>query len=125
MRLTEITGHGQGHSAGVRCSLGTSFFCFLSRQISNDFRDLPTLLIHGAEACLMSLIIGFLYYGHGAIQLSLTDTAALLFMIGALVPFNVILDVISKCECGLLSVTHMQGRVSHALNWIRAGLSSV
>ena len=97
----------------------------LSRQISNDFRDLPTLLTHVVEACVMSLIIGFLYYGHGAVQLSLTDTVALLFMIGALVPFSVILDVISKCECGLLSVTHMQGRVSHALNWIRAGLSSV
>uniref|UniRef100_A0A4W2BXQ0 ABC transporter domain-containing protein n=1 Tax=Bos indicus x Bos taurus TaxID=30522 RepID=A0A4W2BXQ0_BOBOX len=74
------------------------FAILIRRQISNDFRDLPTLLIHGAEACLMSLIIGFLYYGHGAIQLSLTDTAALLFMIGALVPFNVILDVISKCH---------------------------
>ncbi|XP_043774061.1 ATP-binding cassette sub-family G member 8 isoform X2 [Cervus elaphus] len=74
------------------------FATLIRRQISNDFRDLPTLLIHGAEACLMSLIIGFLYYGHGAVQLSLTDTAALLFMIGALVPFNVILDVISKCH---------------------------
>ncbi|KAJ1077992.1 hypothetical protein K5549_011319 [Capra hircus] len=74
------------------------FAILIRRQISNDFRDLPTLLIHGAEACLMSLIIGFLYYGHGAVQLSLTDTAALLFMIGALVPFNVILDVISKCH---------------------------
>lgn len=81
-------------------------FCFLSRQIYNDFRDLPTLLVHAAEACLMSLVIGFLYYGHGAIKLSLMDTAALLFMIGALIPFNVILDVIAKCECGLLSVTH-------------------
>lgn len=74
-----------------------------SRQISNDFRDLPTLLIHGSEACLMSLIIGFLYYGHGAKQLSFMDTAALLFMIGALIPFNVILDVVSKCECHLPS----------------------
>ena len=54
----------------------------------------------------MSLIIGFLYYGHGTIKLSLMDTAALLFMIGALIPFNVILDVIAKCEYGLLSVTH-------------------
>ncbi|XP_064220114.1 ATP-binding cassette sub-family G member 8 isoform X2 [Aotus nancymaae] len=70
--------------------------CVESRQISNDFRDLPTLLIHGAEACLMSLTIGFLYFGHGNIRLSLMDTAALLFMIGALIPFNVILDVISK-----------------------------
>lgn len=74
----------------------------------------------------MSLIIGFLYYGHGAVRLSLTDTVALLFMIGALVPFSVILDVISKCECGLLSVTRTQGCVSLAcsLNWTRAGLSS-
>ncbi|KAM5316041.1 ATP-binding cassette sub-family G member 8 isoform 2-T2 [Glossophaga mutica] len=72
--------------------------CSKSRQISNDFRDLPTLLIHGAEACLMSLIIGFLYYGHGAVKLSFMDMAALLFMIGALIPFNVILDVIAKCH---------------------------
>ncbi|KAM8787165.1 ATP-binding cassette sub-family G member 8 isoform 3-T3 [Rhynchonycteris naso] len=74
------------------------FTTLIRRQISNDFRDLPTLLIHGAEACLMSLIIGFLYYGHGAIKLSFMDTAALLFMIGALIPFNVILDVIAKCH---------------------------
>ncbi|XP_039743215.1 ATP-binding cassette sub-family G member 8 [Pteropus medius] len=74
------------------------FATLIRRQISNDFRDLPTLLIHGAEACLMSLIIGFLYYGHGATKLSLMDTTALLFMIGALIPFNVILDVIAKCH---------------------------
>ncbi|XP_072597825.1 ATP-binding cassette sub-family G member 8 isoform X2 [Vulpes vulpes] len=74
------------------------FTMLIRRQIFNDFRDLPTLLIRGAEACLMSLIIGFLYYGHGTIKLSLMDTAALLFMIGALIPFNVILDVIAKCH---------------------------
>lgn len=51
----------------------------------------------------MSFIIGFIYYGHGAKQVSFMDTSALLFMIGALVPFNVILDVVSKCECHLLS----------------------
>ncbi|XP_045301836.1 ATP-binding cassette sub-family G member 8 isoform X1 [Leopardus geoffroyi] len=74
------------------------FTMLIRRQIFNDFRDLPTLLIHAAEACLMSLVIGFLYYGHGAIKLSFMDTAALLFIIGALIPFNVILDVISKCH---------------------------
>uniref|UniRef100_A0A3Q2L148 ATP-binding cassette sub-family G member 8 n=1 Tax=Equus caballus TaxID=9796 RepID=A0A3Q2L148_HORSE len=74
------------------------FTTLIRRQISNDFRDLPTLLIHAAEACLMSLIIGFLYYGHGSDRLSFTDRAALLFMIGALIPFNVILDVIAKCH---------------------------
>ncbi|XP_023567018.1 ATP-binding cassette sub-family G member 8 isoform X2 [Octodon degus] len=74
------------------------FATLTRRQVSSDFRDLPTLLIHGAEACLMSLIIGFLYYGHGDNKLSFMDTAALLFMIGALIPFNVILDVVSKCH---------------------------
>lgn len=74
------------------------FTTLIRRQISNDFRDLPTLLIHAVEACVMSLIIGFLYYGHGAQELSFMDTSALLFMIGALIPFNVILDVASKCH---------------------------
>nr|XP_020144180.1 ATP-binding cassette sub-family G member 8 isoform X2 [Microcebus murinus] len=73
------------------------FSTLIRRQISNNFRDLPTLLIHGVEACVMSLTIGFLYYGHGANKLSFTDMTALLFMIGALIPFNVILGVISKC----------------------------
>ncbi|XP_073905698.1 ATP-binding cassette sub-family G member 8 isoform X1 [Castor canadensis] len=77
---------------------GQQFTTLIRRQISNDFRDLPTLLIHGAEACLMSLIIGFLYYGHGDTNLSFMDTVALLFMTGALIPFNVILDVVSKCH---------------------------
>lgn len=102
------------------------FLLYLSRQISNDFRDLPTLLIHGAEACLMSLLIGFLYYGHGAIKLSFMDTAALLFMIGALIPFNVILDVIAKCESHLPSVTYSWGiwsmRVGSSLSWSKADL---
>ncbi|XP_027632117.1 ATP-binding cassette sub-family G member 8 isoform X1 [Tupaia chinensis] len=74
------------------------FTTLIRRQLSNDFRDLPTLLIHGAEACLMSLTIGFLFYGHGAIKLPFMDKAALLFMTVALIPFNVILDVISKCH---------------------------
>ncbi|XP_074141125.1 ATP-binding cassette sub-family G member 8 [Sminthopsis crassicaudata] len=74
------------------------FTILLRRQISNDFRDLPSLLINWLEALLMSMIIGFLYYGHGEIQRSFMDTAALLFMIGALVPFPVILHVIAKCH---------------------------
>uniref|UniRef100_A0A8C3TMH9 ATP-binding cassette sub-family G member 8 n=1 Tax=Catharus ustulatus TaxID=91951 RepID=A0A8C3TMH9_CATUS len=68
------------------------------RQVSNDFRDLSTLLIHGFEALLMSLLIGFLYYGHEKNGLSIRDTTALLYMIGALIPFTIILDVIAKCH---------------------------
>uniref|UniRef100_A0A672UNP6 ATP-binding cassette sub-family G member 8 n=1 Tax=Strigops habroptila TaxID=2489341 RepID=A0A672UNP6_STRHB len=74
------------------------FTILLSRQVSNDFRDLPTLLIHGFEALFMSLLIGFLYYGHEKTRLSISDTTALLYMIGALIPFAVILDVIAKCH---------------------------
>nr|XP_033793562.1 ATP-binding cassette sub-family G member 8 [Geotrypetes seraphini] len=74
-------------------------FCILlRRQVSNDFRDLAMLLIHGSEALLMSLLIGFLYYGHGGKSLSIQDTTALLYMIGALTPFAVVLDVIAKCH---------------------------
>ncbi|XP_074805455.1 ATP-binding cassette sub-family G member 8 isoform X1 [Natator depressus] len=74
------------------------FTVLFSRQISSDFRDLSTLLIHGSEALLMSLLIGFLYYGHEKTKLSIQDTVALLFMIGALIPFTVLLDVIAKCH---------------------------
>ncbi|XP_069787159.1 ATP-binding cassette sub-family G member 8 isoform X2 [Narcine bancroftii] len=74
------------------------FSVLLNRQISNDFRDLPTLSVHGLEALLMSLLIGYLYYNEGGKKLSIQDTVALLYMIGALTPFAVVLDVIAKCH---------------------------
>lgn len=64
----------------------------------NDYRDLVTLLVHGLEALLMSLLVGFLYFGAGEQDLSVQDTVALLYMIGALTPFAVVLDVIAKCK---------------------------
>lgn len=64
----------------------------------NDFRDLVSLLVRGFEALLMSLLVGFLYYGAGDERLSIQDTVALLYMIGALTPFAVVLDVIAKCK---------------------------
>ncbi|XP_040286120.1 ATP-binding cassette sub-family G member 8 [Bufo bufo] len=92
------------------------FAVLLNRHVSNDFRDLTTLLIHGFEAVLMALLIGFLYYGQGGNPLSIQDTIALLFMKGSLTPFAVVLDVVAKChseramlfhelEDGLYSVT--------------------
>lgn len=81
-----------------RPSCVRQFSILIRRQISNDFRDLPSLLVLGAEALLMSLVIGFLYYGHGPRPLSFPDTVAMLFMVGALIPFNIILDVIAKCH---------------------------
>uniref|UniRef100_A0A663LN69 ATP-binding cassette sub-family G member 8 n=1 Tax=Athene cunicularia TaxID=194338 RepID=A0A663LN69_ATHCN len=86
------------HSSNQLPGVLKQFTILLSRQVSNDFRDLSTLLIHGFEALLMSLLIGFLYYGHEKTGLSIRDTTALLYMIGALIPFTVILDVIAKCH---------------------------
>ncbi|TSK42160.1 ATP-binding cassette sub-family G member 8 [Bagarius yarrelli] len=74
------------------------FSILIRRQVFNDFRDLVTLLVHGLEALLMSLLVGFLYFGAGKEKLPLQDTVALLYMIGALTPFAVVLDVIAKCH---------------------------
>ncbi|KAM6956216.1 ATP-binding cassette sub-family G member 8 [Aplochiton taeniatus] len=74
------------------------FTILIRRQVYNDFRDLVTLLVHGFEALLMSLLVGCLYYGAGDQRLSIQDTVALLYMIGALTPFAVVLDVIAKCH---------------------------
>lgn len=74
------------------------FTILIRRHMHNDFRDLVTLLVHGFEALLMSLLVGFLYYGAGEERLSIQDTVALLYMIGALTPFAVVLDVIAKCH---------------------------
>ncbi|XP_075902408.1 ATP-binding cassette sub-family G member 8 isoform X2 [Nelusetta ayraudi] len=74
------------------------FMILIKRHMYNDFRDLVTLLVHGLEALLMSLLVGCLYYGAGEERLSTQDTVALLYMIGALTPFAVVLDVIAKCH---------------------------
>lgn len=74
------------------------FYASSRRQVFNDYRDLVTLMVHGFEALLMSLLIGFLYYGAGEQGLSVQDTVALLYMMGALTPFAVVLDVIAKCK---------------------------
>uniref|UniRef100_A0A3Q3ICQ0 ATP-binding cassette sub-family G member 8 n=1 Tax=Monopterus albus TaxID=43700 RepID=A0A3Q3ICQ0_MONAL len=50
------------------------FTILIRRHIYNDYRDLVTLLVHGFEALLMSLLVG------------------------ALTPFAVVLDVIAKCH---------------------------
>ncbi|XP_067901320.1 ATP-binding cassette sub-family G member 8 isoform X2 [Heterodontus francisci] len=74
------------------------FSVLLRRQVSNDFRDLATLAIHGFEALLMSLLIGFLYYSQDGKELSIQDAVALLYLFAALTPFAVVLDVIAKCH---------------------------
>uniref|UniRef100_A0A673JIK8 ATP-binding cassette, sub-family G (WHITE), member 8 n=1 Tax=Sinocyclocheilus rhinocerous TaxID=307959 RepID=A0A673JIK8_9TELE len=74
------------------------FTILIKRQVFNDYRDLVMLVVHGLEALLMSLLIGFLYFGAGDEGLSIQDTVALLYMIGALTPFAVVLDVIAKCH---------------------------
>ncbi|KAK2509618.1 hypothetical protein MC885_011329 [Smutsia gigantea] len=72
--------------------------CGARLALPTDTSHAPTSPEPPGPACLMSLIIGCLYYGHGATKLPFMDKAALLFMIGGLIPFNVILDVIAKCH---------------------------
>ncbi|XP_013886648.1 ATP-binding cassette sub-family G member 8 [Austrofundulus limnaeus] len=76
----------------------SQFTILIRRHMYNDFRDLVTLLVHGFEALLMSLLVGCLYFGVGEERLNIQDTVALLYMIGALTPFAVVLDVIAKCH---------------------------
>lgn len=82
------------------------FTVLIRRHMYNDYRDLVTLLVHGFEALLMSLLVGFLYYGAGPESLSIQDTVALLYMIGALTPFAVVLDVIAKCHAERAMLYH-------------------
>ncbi|XP_061481386.1 ATP-binding cassette sub-family G member 8 [Rhineura floridana] len=86
------------HSADKLPGWLQQFTVLLSRQISNDFRDLSALLIRRFEALLMSLLMGFLYYGHGKSKLSTQDISALLFMMGCLIPYIVILEAVTKCH---------------------------
>ncbi|XP_027863160.1 ATP-binding cassette sub-family G member 8 isoform X2 [Xiphophorus couchianus] len=74
------------------------FTTLIRRHMYNDFRDLVSLLVRGFEALLMSLLVGCLYYGAGEERLNIQDTVALVYMIGALTPFAVVLDVIAKCH---------------------------
>ncbi|XP_034967090.1 ATP-binding cassette sub-family G member 8 isoform X1 [Zootoca vivipara] len=85
------------HSAEQLPGWLQQFTVLLSRQISNDFRDLSALLIRGFETLLMSLLMGFLYYGHEK-SLSIPDVSALLFMLGALIPYLVVLETVAKCH---------------------------
>lgn len=82
------------------------------RHLYNDYRDLVTLLVHGFEALLMSLLVGFLYFGAGEQRLSVQDTVALLYMIGALTPFAVVLDVIAKCKFPPLKLLSVESVLS-------------
>ncbi|KAA8583595.1 hypothetical protein FQN60_014803 [Etheostoma spectabile] len=94
MEKVRDTGDHMWKSAGTNTALTQTE----RRHMYNDFRDLVTLLVHGFEALLMSLLVGCLYYGAGEERLSIQDTVALLYMIGALTPFAVVLDVIAKCH---------------------------
>lgn len=45
----------------------------------------------------MSLLMGFLYYGHEK-SLSIPDVSGLLFMLGALIPYLVVVETVTKCK---------------------------
>jgi ATP-binding cassette subfamily G (WHITE) protein 8 (sterolin 2) len=60
--------------------------------------DYAFLAVQAIEALAMSLMIGLVFFDLKLDQLSARDRFGLLYIIGALYPYMVILDVIGKCQ---------------------------
>ena len=65
--------------------------------MKNNLEDYGFLSVQAIEALAMSLMIGLVYFDLELDQLSARDRFGLLYIIGALYPYMVILDVIGKC----------------------------
>ena len=60
--------------------------------------DYGFLGVQAIEAICMALMIGLVYYDLGLDQTSMRDRFGLLYIIGALYPYMIILDVIGACK---------------------------
>ena len=54
--------------------------------------------VQALEAIFMSLMIGLIYFDLGYGQVDMRDRFGLMYIIGALYPYMVILDVIGQCK---------------------------
>ena len=71
---------------------------YFRRTLRNNLEDYGFLFVQAAEALFMSVIIGVIYLNLGLDQLGAKDRFGLLYVISALYPYMVILDVIGKCR---------------------------
>ena len=68
------------------------------RALSNNLEDYGFLGVQAIEAICMSLMIGIVFFDLEFDQISVRDRFGLLYIVGALYPYMVILDVIGQCE---------------------------
>lgn len=68
---------------------------YLSRRaIKDNYSDWPCFGVQAAEAIFMSIMIGLLFFKLEKTQTGMRDRLGLLYIIGALYPYMVILDVV-------------------------------
>ena len=71
---------------------------FFRRALSNNVEDYGFLGVQAIEAIFMSLMIGIVFFDLAFDQISVRDRFGLLYIVGALYPYMVILDVIGQCK---------------------------
>ena len=76
-------------------SYGTLFFRRSTRNIVEDYGFLISQLI---QASLMSVVIGLVYFDLGLDQSSMRDRFGMMYILGALYPYMIVLDLIGICE---------------------------
>ena len=65
--------------------------------MKNNLEDYSFLGVQAIEAIAMSLVLGLVFVNLGIGQTSIRDRFGLLYSIGALYPYMIILDVIGAC----------------------------
>ena len=73
-----------------------SYHC--RRALTNNLEDYSFLGVQAIEALAMSIMIGLVFWNLGVDQISIRDRFGLLYIIGALYPYMVILDVVGQCK---------------------------
>jgi hypothetical protein len=66
-----------------------------TRNIVEDYGYLATQFI---QAVAMSVVVGFVYFNLGLDQSSVRDRFGMMYIIGALYPYMVVLDLIGLCK---------------------------
>jgi hypothetical protein len=64
--------------------------------------------VQAIEALAMSLMIGLVFYNLGTGQIGIRDRFGLLYIIGALYPYMVILDVVGQCKWAIIIGTKVK-----------------
>lgn len=73
------------------------FKLLLQRSLKNNWSNKKFMTVQAGEAIFMSIMIGLVYYKLPLDQKSIKDRFGLLYIIGALYPYLVILDVLCQC----------------------------